>query len=86
MPNKWYGPKKIGTIAGAGMVAFAGAHLGKGSFRLASVAIGTLGGAFLGSEIGKSLDRVDRLQATRAHKRALGASIGSRIAWNNPNS
>jgi surface antigen len=78
--------QKIGTIAGAGMGALAGAHVGKGNFRIASVSIGTLGGAFLGREIGKSLDRADRLQATRAHERALRAPIGSRIAWNNPNS
>jgi outer membrane lipoprotein SlyB len=56
--------QKIRTVAGAGMGALAGAHVGKGNFRLASVAIGTLGGAFLGSEIGKSVDRADRFQAT----------------------
>ena len=50
------------------------------------MAIGALAGAFIGSEIGKSLDKADRLYAQQAQQKAYTAPIGETIAWNNPES
>ena len=56
---------------------------GKG--KLAAVAIGALGGAYLGSEIGKSLDYVDRLKAGEAEQTALEKNpAGVATSWRNP--
>ena len=47
-------PKQtIGTLLGAGAGALIGSNVGGGKGKLAAVAIGALGGAYLGSEIGK---------------------------------
>ena len=51
---------------------------GKG--QLAAVAIGALGGAFLGSEVGKSLDEVDRLKAGEAQQAALENNRSGQVA------
>jgi len=80
-------PKQAGgTIIGAGLGALAGSQIGSGKGQLAAVAIGTLAGAFLGSEVGKSLDKADRLYAQRAQQKAYAAPVGQTIAWNNPKS
>lgn len=43
-------------------------------------------GAWLGSEIGASLDRADREYAMQAQERAYHAPIGETIRWDNPRS
>ncbi len=44
-------------------------------------------GAFLGSEVGKSLDRADQLYAGKASYEALEyAPAGAPVAWQNPDS
>lgn len=73
-----------GTLLGAAAGGLLGSQFGSGSGRLAATAVGVLGGAWLGSEIGRSLDDVDRLRAQQAHDRAL--SSGQQIQWHNPNS
>jgi len=75
-----------GTFVGAGLGALAGSQIGGGRGQLAAVAIGTLAGAMLGSEVGKSLDRADRLYAQQAQQVAYTAPIGQPIQWNNPDS
>ena len=60
--NAQNAPKQaMGTLMGDGVGALLGAQMGSGKGKLASVVIGTLGGAYLGSEIGKSLDSADRM-------------------------
>lgn len=80
------GPKQTGgTIIGAGVGALAGSAIGKGRGKLAAVAIGTLAGALIGSDIGKSLDRADRLAMARTSQRALEKNkAGQASSWTNP--
>ena len=63
-----------------------GSQIGGGSGQLAATAVGVLAGAFIGSEIGRSLDDVDKLKAKKAHQKARSAPIGETVSWNNPNS
>lgn len=80
------GPKQtVGTLAGAGVGGLLGAQIGNGKGRLAATAAGTLLGAYLGNEAGKSLDRADRVYASRAEYHALEyAPSGSTTPWRNP--
>ncbi|MBO88355.1 MAG: hypothetical protein CMP14_02445 [Rickettsiales bacterium] len=81
------GPKQdVGTLLGAGVGALAGSQVGGGKGKLAAVAIGALLGGYAGNEIGKSLDRADKLAATQAARKAQTAPIGQTINWNNPES
>ena len=79
-------PKQtLGTLLGAGAGAILGSNVGGGKGKLAAVAIGALGGAYLGSEIGKSLDYVDRLKAGEAEQSALEMNrAGVATRWHNP--
>ena len=76
-----------GSLIGAGLGALAGSQIGSGSGQLAAVAIGALAGAFLGNEVGKSLDRADKAAMERSTQRALEtAPSGQTVAWRNPDS
>ncbi len=76
----------VGTLLGAGVGALAGSQVGGGKGQLAAVVIGALGGAFLGGQIGKSLDEVDRMKAGQAQHQALEQKPdGMASAWSNPN-
>lgn len=78
----------IGTLAGAGLGAWAGSAIDNdGSGGVIAVAAGTLIGGFLGNQIGKGLDKADRLEAERAQYQALEhARSGQRTEWHNPDS
>jgi len=82
------GPSKqtVGSLGGAALGGLLGAQFGSGTGRLAATALGVVAGGLVGSEIGKSMDETDRLQAERAQSQAYGAPIGQQIAWNNPSS
>jgi len=75
-----------GTLVGAGLGALAGSQIGSGKGQLAAVAIGALTGAFLGNEVGRSLDKADRMYASQAQQTAQTAPVGQTIAWENPQS
>ncbi len=81
-------PKQsVGTLLGAGLGALAGSQIGSGKGQLAAVAIGALGGAWLGSEIGKSMDQVDRAAAERTAQASLERNpSGQTSSWSNPDS
>jgi surface antigen len=64
----------------------AGANVGKGRGRLVAVAAGTVMGAFLGGEIGRSLDRADRVSIAKARQQAHFVPVGEAIQWSNPDS
>ena len=58
---------------------------GKGRGRLVATSVGTLLGAFLGNEAGKSLDRADALHVSQAEYQALEYTpSGQATAWRNP--
>jgi surface antigen len=86
--NAQTAPKQaMGTLMGAGVGALLGAQMGGGEGKLASVVIGTLGGAYLGSEIGKSLDSADRIYMEMNAQSTLEYSqAGTASSWKNPDS
>ena len=44
-------------------------------------------GALLGNEVGKSLDRMDEMHASRTYNTAMESTpTGQTVAWNNPDS
>ncbi len=81
-------PKQtVGTLLGAGVGALVGSQLGGGKGKLAAVVVGTLGGAFLGSEVGKSLDSEDRMYLEKNAQDTLETTqVGTATAWKNPDS
>lgn len=75
----------MGTIIGAGLGALAGSQIGDGKGQLAAVAIGTLAGAYVGREVGKSLDKADRLAMQKTTQKALKTNRSGTVSeWNNP--
>ena len=81
-------PKQTGgTLIGAGLGALAGSQVGSGKGQLAAVVIGALGGAWLGGEAGKSLDKADRMYAERTAQDTLeSGKTGQTATWRNPDS
>jgi len=79
-------PKQtVGTLLGAGVGALVGSQMGGGKGKLAAVVVGTLGGAYLGSEVGKSLDAADRVHMERNAQQTLETTKGgTTTAWKNP--
>lgn len=86
--NDGKGQKEAGgTLLGAGLGALAGSQIGSGRGQLAAVAIGALAGAFVGNQVGKSLDRADKIAMERSTQNALEtAPSGQAVAWRNPDS
>ncbi len=80
------GPKETGgTLVGAGTGALLGSQIGSGSGQLVAVAIGTLAGALAGQEVGRSLDRADRLAMERNAQYALEYTrTNQATSWRNP--
>ena len=82
MGQKQTGGAVLGAVGGG----LLGSTLGRGQGRLWAVGAGTLLGAFIGSEVGRSLDKADQLAAARAYEQANTAPIGETITWRNPES
>ncbi len=83
--NNRYGTKQtIGALGGAAAGGLLGAQVGGGKGQLAATAAGVLLGALIGSEIGRSMDEVDRMRAEQAYNQAGSAPVGQTIAWDNP--
>jgi surface antigen len=84
-----YGGKEgIGTIVGAGLGAWAGSAVeNRGAGGVVAVAAGTVLGGLIGNQLGKGLDKTDRMEAQRSQYGALetGRSGQSR-RWYNPDS
>lgn len=84
-----YGNKEtVGTIAGAALGAWAGSAIdNRGSGGVVAIAAGTVIGGLIGNQIGRGLDKVDRMEAQRAQYRSLeyGRS-GQSTDWYNPDS
>lgn len=80
------GPKQsVGTLGGAVAGGLLGSQVGGGSGRLWATGAGVLLGAIVGSEIGKSLDRADRVYMGQTTYRALESGpSGHPARWINP--
>lgn len=77
--------EEIGAVVGAGLGGLAGSLIGNGGGQLVAVGVGTMLGAIMGSEIGKSLDRADKLAMAHAQHEALEyGKSGSVSTWENP--
>ena len=80
-----YGPKQtFGGLSGAALGGLLGAQFGNGKGQLVTTGAGVLIGGLVGSEIGRSMEDVDRLRANDAVVRSRNAPIGETIAWDNP--
>ena len=65
----------------------AGAQIGGGRGQLAATAVGALLGAWAGSEVGKSLDKADKLYMKQTSQQALEKNkVGQASTWSNPDS
>jgi surface antigen len=82
------GPKEgVGTLLGAGAGAVAGSNIGKGKGNVVAIAIATLAGAFFGQEIGRSLDRADRIAMGQNAQYSLEyTKTNETTTWQNPDS
>ena len=79
--------EEAGALIGAGLGGLAGSFIGDGGGQLVAVGVGTMLGAILGSEVGKSLDRADKLALAHAQHEALeNGKSGSTTTWVNPDS
>jgi surface antigen len=86
--NMQNNPKQLmGGAAGAGLGALAGSQIGSGKGQIAAAVIGGLAGMFMGSEVGKSLDRADHMYMQQAATKSFEyAPTGTATAWRNPDS
>ena len=76
-----------GTILGAVAGGLAGSAFGRGEGRLVITGLGTLLGAYVGSDTGQSLDRADLIAAARTTQVTLeSAPTGQTATWSNPDS
>lgn len=73
----------MGQVLGGAVGGVVGSQVGDGNGRLIAVAAGTLIGMVIGGEIGKSMDRADRLCLDQALEHAPD---GSPIHWNSDSS
>lgn len=77
----------VGTVGGAVAGGLAGSQIGSGSGQLWATGAGVLLGAFLGGEIGKSLDRADRQYMGQTTYSALESGQSNQaVRWQNPDS
>ena len=75
----------IGLLLGGALGGLAGSQIGGGSGQLIATGVGVLLGAIVGAEIGKSMDKVDRIYATNTAQNSLEHSrSGTSTPWNNP--
>ena len=81
-----YGQKQTGgALVGGALGGLLGSQIGSGTGQLAATAAGAVFGMLAGSEVGKSLDRADRLYLARTRYSALETvSSGSTAHWSNP--
>lgn len=76
-----------GAIIGGAGGALAGSQFGKGNGNIAMTAIGTLLGAYVGSEVGASLDRADVAYANQTAQVAFERGRSNQtVQWQNPDS
>ena len=78
----------VGTLAGAALGAWAGSAIDDdGSGGVIAVAAGTVIGGLIGQQIGRGLDKVDRMEAQRTYQSTLEYSPSGQVnSWYNPDS
>jgi surface antigen len=71
----------VGGLLGAATGGFLGSKIGGGSGQVAAVIGGTILGALVGGNIGRSMDRIDQNCVGQVLERA---PTGQPVVWNNP--
>jgi surface antigen len=86
--NLDFGPRgNIRTVVGEAIGCKTGSEVQDGTGQLVAVGGGWLVGAFIGSEVGESLDEIDKLYALEAYEKAIETSrVGETTRWKNPDS
>ncbi len=74
--------RDAGVATGAIVGGILGNQVGKGSGRAWATGLGMLAGAYIGGNIGASMDRQDRLNSQRALEKS---SDNRPSSWDNPN-
>jgi surface antigen len=76
-----------GTLIGGALGGLVGSRFGGGGGNIAATGLGVIAGAFIGNQIGKSMDEQDKLMLERSSQKALeNAPSGSSVEWRNPDS
>jgi len=73
--------QQVGGVGGAVIGGVVGSTIGGGTGRTVAIVAGTIGGALLGSHIGKKMDEADRIKAAQALETT---PTGQATAWRNP--
>jgi surface antigen len=73
--------QQVGAVGGAVVGGVVGSTIGGGTGRTVAIVALAVGGAMLGSHIGKRLDEADRLKAAQALETA---PTGQQVSWKNP--
>ena len=73
--------QQVGTVGGAVVGGVVGSTIGGGTGRTVAIVALAVGGAMLGSHVGKRLDEADRLKAAQALETA---PTGQQVSWKNP--
>lgn len=71
----------VGTVSGGVVGGLLGSQFGGGSGRVLATGAGVLLGAYLGGNIGRTMDKVDRMEMQRALETA---PVGRAVSWRNP--
>ncbi len=74
-----------GALLGAGIGALVGSQFGGGNGQLAATAVGAVGGAWIGSEVGKGMDEEDKMKDQETAQASLEYNkSGETSSWQNP--
>lgn len=73
----------VGTLTGGVVGGLVGSQFGGGSGKVLAAGAGALLGAYLGGNIGRTMDRLDRLEMQKALETA---PTGRAVVWSNPDS
>jgi surface antigen len=70
----------VGTVTGAVAGGLLGSMVGQGNGQVLAIGVGALTGAYLGNQIGKSMDEQDRMRMNAA---LTNNSVGEPAYWRN---
>lgn len=73
----------VGTLSGGAIGGLLGSQFGGGSGKVLAAGAGALVGAYLGGNIGRTMDKVDRMEVQRTLETA---QTGKTVTWTNPDS
>jgi surface antigen len=72
----------VGTVSGGVLGGLVGSRFGSGGGQIAAIGVGALSGAYIGGQIGRSMDQADRAHMSNAFE---NNAIGEPMYWRNDN-